>query len=289
MINIVTIGSCTPYDILKADPNFDSKYNLLFGYTGSVSRTFYPPGKLALQLQKDQNLLRIKNLLLQNQLQLILKEKDLISMIKSAPMNTVVIIDFAYELTRYFYDGSEMFDITATYGKITPYMPDWLKNTINPHVKYFDEGNIGIARRQYEYLYDFLLQVSSLPCIPILFGNTFTSNVYMKETNQVGKILSLYNKKLPIVRGNNFSDEMMAYQYSYKIIENFYKNVFKQAPSNFIKFEIDLDQVYSDSSHPSGPHPGHYHRSCRMALSTKLSEVIHKAVLDKTIIGALTE
>jgi hypothetical protein len=283
MINIATIGSCTPYDILKADPNFKSKYNVIFTYLGSISRTYYPPGKIALQVQKDPNLLRIKNLNLQNQLQLILKEKDLLSMIKSAPIDTVIIIDYAYELNRYFYDGSEMFDITSTYGRATPYMPDWLKNTIDSHNRYFDSGDIGIARRQYEYMQDFASQVASLPCIPIMFGDTFTSNVYIKELNQVGKILPLYTKKTFLARNKNFSDEMLAYQYSHKIIENFYKNISNGTPKNFERFDIDLDKVYSDSSHPNGPHPAHYHYSCRMALSAQLSDLIHKAVLKKAV------
>ncbi len=283
MINIITIGSCTVTDILRADPNFNSKYNLIFSHIGSVSRTYYPPGKLALQILKDKNLLKIKNQLLQTQLQLILKEKDLISDIKSAPANTVVILDFAYELLRYFYDGSEMFDISTSYGKLTPYLPDWLKTTIPNHVKYFDGGDISTYRKQYEYVTDFLSQIDSLNCIPIIFGNTFTSNVYMKELNQVGKILPLYTKKLHLGRNKNFSDEIMAYQYSHKIIESFYKNLTKETPPNFLKFDIDLDQVYSDSSHPNGPHPGHYHRSCRMTLSAQLSDLIHKAVLKKAV------
>lgn len=285
MINLITIGSCTPLEIMQTDSNFFSKYNLLYKYTGSISRTYYPPGKIALNIMKDKNLYATKNVLLKQQIDAITKEQDLLSIIRSSPKNTVIIIDLSYELWRFYYDGIEMFDVCSFYPRIENSIPTWLKDTISKNKKNFDNENLSIARRQYEYIEDFITQLSQISNNVILFGNTFTSNMYCNNTNQVGTFLPvhrIYNAKIPIGKNYKFSSEIMAYQYIVKVIQNFYNNLnkFVSKISNLTSFHIDLNKVYSDPYHHQGPHPSHYHRSCREflqpLLETTINDVLQK-------------
>lgn len=285
MINLITIGSCTPLEIMQTDPEFSSKYHLLYRYTGSVSRTYYSPGKISLNILKDKTLCEAKNFFIKQQLTAILKDQDLISIVRSSPKDTVIIIDLAYELWRFYYDGIEMFDICAFYPRIENSIPTWLKDTISKNKKNFDNENLSIARRQYEYIEDFITQLSQISNNVIVFGNTFTSNMYCNNTNQVGTFLPvhrIYNAKIPIGKNYNFSSEIMAYHYIVKVIENFYNNLnkFVSKIPNLTRFHIDLNKVYSDPYHHQGPHPSHYHRSCREflrpLLENTINEVLHK-------------
>lgn len=279
MINIISIGSCTPLDILSTDPQFDKKYKVLYKYQGSVSRTYYKPGSIALRLSEEKKLLKLEHSLVQLQIQSILKEESLLSIIKTVPADTVILVDHAYELWRYFHNGSEMFDIRASYARIANFFPDWFNQEIKNHSKRFDEGTLSTARKQYEYINDFICQLDRLPNPVIVFGNTFTSNCYIPKTKTVGKILPMYYRSIPIGKNWFHHDDMMAYQYTEKIVQNFYKNLDKEMPDNVIRFNIDLENVYSDPNHPNGPHPAHYHYTCRQMLLSSLNETIRQAMI----------
>lgn len=284
MINIIAIGTCTILDILRTDPNFHSKFKILFKYHGAVSRLYYQPGQIANRLYDDKQLMRNTNSFVQGQIQVIVKKDNILDLIRSAPKNTVVLLDYAYEFNRYFFNNKEMFDICSFYPQIKNQMPEWFNKEVDLYLKRFDEGDIKTARLQYENLIDFATQSSNhLPTI--LFSNTLTSKVYFKDTNSVGKILPLFNKEIPLGRNIKFDSQMMAYQYNLKIINNFYQNVDRNVPKKCYRFNIDTDGVYADLEHPWGYHPCHYHYTCRSMLVQNLNETIQKSLSDYSLVG----
>lgn len=254
-------------------------YRLIYRWVGSVSRSMYPPGPIARRIADDILLRGSKDYFVQQQLKSILKEDNLLKIVKTAPKNTVVILDYAYELWTYYYDQTEMFDICSFYGKIKNKMPEWFNNQLLKNIKHFDQGDVKIFRSQYDLNADFMVQLSKLKIPVIVFPNTFTSNIFIKETNSVGKIFPLFNKQMPFLKKEQLDSDMMAYQYTQKIIQTFYKGVDKEMPSSFRKFDVDLEQVYSDLDHPMGYHPAHWHYTCRKNLLPKLEELIKESLV----------
>jgi hypothetical protein len=282
-INIVFIGSCTARDILCTDLTYINDFDFLGNYYGSISRSNYKPGLVAERLQEEFIKTRPPFIhhLINDQINMITKKKTPRNLVNNLPPNTVVLLDYAYELLNFYTKGSETFDLHANYSNIRVHLPQWLREDILKNFKYFDSNTIEMAYRQFHEIYDFYKMLKSNNIPVIVFTNTYSSKVYDKTTNKIGEILNIFNKRM-FYQANVLNDEMMQYKYSLKIIKNFYEQIYKRIDQSDF-FEIPLTDVYADPDHKHGYHPVHYHYTCRVVLHKLLkSKIIETLAKSKT-------
>jgi hypothetical protein len=283
-INIVFIGSCTARDILCTDLTYTNDFDFLGNYYGSISRSNYKPGLVAERLQEEFIKTRPPFIhhLINDQINMITKKKTPRNLVNNLPPNTVVLLDYAYELLNFYTNGSETFDLHANYNTLKVHLPQWLRDDILKNFKHFDSNTIEMAYRQFHEIYDFYKMLKSNNIPVIVFTDTYSSKIYDKTTNKVGEILNIFNKRMPFYQSNMLNDEMMQYKYSLKIIKNFYEQIYKRIDQSDF-FEIPLTDVYADPDHKHGYHPVHYHYTCRIVLHKLLkSKIIETLTKSKT-------
>ena len=283
-INVLFIGSCTAKDILCTDPTYISDFDFHGNYYGSISRSNYKPGLIAERLEEEFIKTKPPSIhhLINDQVNMITKKKTPRNLVTNLPPNTVVLLDYAYELLNFYTNGSETFDLHANYYNLRVHLPQWLREDILKNFKHFDSNTIEMAYRQFHEIYDFYKMLKSNNIPVIVFTDTYSSKIYDKTTNKVGEILNIFNKRMPFYQSNVLNDEMMQYKYSLKIIKNFYDQIYKRIDQSDF-FEIPLTDVYADPDHKHGYHPVHYHYTCRVALYKLLkSKIIETLTKSKT-------
>lgn len=272
-INILYLGSCTSSDIMASDPLYHNNFKTYGVYFGSISRSFEKPGPLAARLEEETQNKTITNRSALDQINMIIKRKTPVTLLENLPPNTVVILDYAYELLNFFNNGLEMFDIHANYENIKTHLPNWLRKEIFTNYKHFDSNTMEMAYKQYHCMHNFYKTIKSKNIPIVAMTNTFSPKVYDKVSNSVGEIFPFFNKKMPFLNINSMSDEMMKYKYSRKIIDKFYQQILDHLDADDF-FHIPLNDVYADPDHPWGYHPTHYHRTCRVLLSQQLQQKV---------------
>lgn len=278
-INIAIVGGCAPEDILKSDRSHIDLYNITY-YTGSLSR-HHNPGKVAARLKEEMH--DILNQVIGNpnydfvlmQILYVIKEHHTpYTFIDNLPENTVVIVDPAYEIKSFYFDGDEMFDIHLGYNtKIRPYMPDWFNTLISKHRMVFDNGSKEIAMYQYKSVVNYLkyLEKKNLPVIMI--GNLYTKKIFDETTNHVADALPLFNSKIPFA----YKEDTLG---NYTLINRFYEVWEDVGREGFKIFSPDINMIYADPNHRCGYHPTHLHYSCRKILNNELRALIVEAIGD---------
>lgn len=283
------MGACTIHDILACDPLFEQRYTFTH-YLGSISRTFHPIGKIAERLGNEiaDGKVKPRDYRVKQMFNYITKEVTPSSLLQNVPPNTVIVIDYAYELTNFFFNQQELFDLISTYNNIKTFLPNWLYKEITKHTYPFDSGIQEIARHQYRTMKQFQTEiVASLNLPVIVFNNSFSKHIYDRKTNTVAEILEFpdvlprYNRILPFKYSLlTTENEFMKYEYSQNLLNHFYSNIKKHLPLDVKTFDIASENVYADPDHKYGYHPVHYHQTCRAVLWSKLRTTILEAISD---------
>jgi hypothetical protein len=281
-INLIIVGSCTAEDILESNKADKNNFFQIKSFTGSINRSFSKPGKLAHRLLDHKEFYKSISEIsprhqrnIKRQINLITKETTALSLLDEADKNSVVIIDAAYELTPFFNDSIETFDLIHNYFGLQKHLPQWLTNEIEKNTYVFDSGIKEFAFQSIKNYKKFFSIIEERQLACIVMGNTFTRKVYDKNTNSVGHIIPLYNKCFHrIFNKNNLNDDLEIFDYNQKLVDINYKILFDINSGKNNIFHIDLDNVYSDLDHPYGYHPAHYHITCRKMLYNQLKKMI---------------
>lgn len=285
-INVVSFGGCAAVDILRAPKNNVSLYKI-DQWLGSVSRHSWDPGKIASRLKEDMFAIRtsaatqindVTNT--EDQLRYTIKEwRTPMSIIEDLPENSVVIFDPAYELSRFYFDGNEIFDIHLNYySRIRKHMPDWFNLEIDKHTLRFDCGIAEIARFQFRAINDFMKTLERLNIPAIAIDNLFTRKIYDPITNSIVDAIPQWNRSMPFQRDN--CNHIENYQYANNLVSRFYSMFRERLPKNFKLFSPNIDQIYADIDHYMGYHPTHLHHTCRQMLNAELSALIVEVIAD---------
>lgn len=262
-------------DILKSDPTYRFNFTCQKYFLGSISRSYYPPGKIANRLLEELNGIEVLNMRLKEQIDAILKRNTPLELISNIEKDTVVLLDFGYETVNFFFNELEIFDITPNYRGIRTMLPAWLDQEIIKHAIYFDCGISELVRHRWRSLKKFCYTLADKGVPVIVFDNMFTNKIYDQSTNSVAEVLpALFNSKVSISNKSFRNDEVLQYQHSLDTLNSFYENLKSEMPKAFQWFSIDRDLVYADPMHPMGYHPVHYHKTCNQMLSTQLKTMI---------------
>ena len=278
--NIVTFGGCAAEDILRSPKNNVFLYKIN-AWRGAVSRQSWDPGKVASRLKEDVLDIRASAALFptdvsntEDQLVHTIKEwRTPTSMIQNLPETSVVIFDPAYELSRFYFDGNEIFDIELSYGnRVRKHMPEWYNSLIDKHTLRFDCGISEIARFQFRAIVDFTNMLDRLNIPTIAVDNLFTRKIYDPITNSIVDAIPQWNTAMPFQFNN--SNQIENYQYANNLVSRFYEIFRERLPKNFKLFSPKKEHIYADLDHYLGYHPTHLHHSCRQLLNAELSALI---------------
>lgn len=290
-INILTIGGCAIDDILKCERSHVDLYNIDL-YLGSISRQ-HEPGKVAARLKEEMEGI-LKNVketkyytpVLRQILYVIKEYVTPTSLIERLETDTVVIVDPAYEIKPFYFDGNEMFDIHLDYHTlIKQHMPDWFNQLILKHTMFYDNGSKEIALHQYHTIVKFLKYLDKKNVPVIVVDNLFTKKIFDPATNSVVDAVPLFNSRIPF----GDTEDVLA---KYNLIVRFYRNWRESKPDRFKLFSPNIDMIYADSNHHRGYHPTHLHHTCRKMLNNELKALIVEAVRDhkqKIILPSITK
>lgn len=274
-LKLVSIGSCTAMDILKSDPRYHYDFACQKYFLGSISRSYYPPGKIANRLLEDIGDTKILNPQLQRQVDAILKRNTPLEIINTIDKDSIVLLDFGYETVNFFFNELEIFDINPNYLAIKSMLPQWLNDEITKHAVYFDCGISELVRHRWRSLRKFCYALAEKSVPVIVFDNMFTNKIYNESTNSVAEVMpALFNTKVSISSKSFRNDEVLQYQHSLDTLNSFYENLKSEMPKTFKWFSIDQNLVYADLNHPMGYHPVHYHKTCNEMLCTRLKSLI---------------
>lgn len=286
-INVIALGACTIHDIIKCDPYFEERYNFQH-YLGSITRSFHPRGKLGERVGNElaDGKIKPKDYRISQMLNYITKEKGPMDYLQDIPPNSVVIVDYAYELLFFYYDTQEIFDIISNFDTIKTFLPSWLYKEIVPNIKHFDSGIQGVAREQHRLWRKFQCEILPSKNVPIIvFNNSFSNRIYDRRTNSVGEIINYphalptFLKKIPF-KYQEGQNEFSKYNYSQRLLNYFYTNVKNLITPDVKIFDIESEMPYADPEHRFGYHPVHYHMTCRNVLWKKLRNTILEALAD---------
>lgn len=282
-INVLTLGGCAAIDILKSNRNHINIYDI-DPWLGSFSRQMWPTNKVAARfaehfytimnnIQNDPNHDEVVM-----QIWYTLKRYRTPSiLIKNLPPNSVVIIDPAYEIKNFYFDGDEIFDLSLKYHRIVKnYMPEWFNDLVDKHYTHFDCGITEIATFQYRAVRKFLKELKRANVPVIAIDNVFTDRVFDYRTNSIATAISTYNSRMPF--GKLHSTDTDKHKYSIDLIDRFYENWRDIMPAEFKLFSPDRNMLYADTNHHLGYHPTHLHHTCRVLLEKELSTMIAESV-----------
>lgn len=284
-INIVTLGGCAASDILRSNKNHVNLYNI-DPWLGSVSRQSWAPDKVAARLKEEAKSIHDKaknsSSLVNTEVQLfytIKERRTPATIIDSLPENTVVILDPAYELMRFYFDGNEIFDIELNYKThVRKHMPDWFNALIDKNTLRFDCGIKEIAKFQYRSIDNFMQMLDKRNIPTIAVDNLFTRKIYDPATNSTADAIPQWNSRMPFQWSS--SNELENYEYANNLVSRFYSMFREKLPSNFKLFSPNVDKIYADLNHHLGYHPTHLHHTCRQLLNAELSALIVEALAD---------
>lgn len=285
-LNVLTLGGCAPYDIITANRNHTTLYNIDM-WLGSFSRQLWEPGKVALRLKEElDSILESVRTAPEDkadvlmQLSYTIKEwRTPTTLIQNLPPNSVVILDPAYEIQSFYFDGNEIFDIHLNYDiTVRKHMPAWFNQLVNKHVHQYDCGIMEIAMFQTHAIRKFAKELAKQNVPVIAVNNLYTRKIYDPITNGAVLAIKQYNNKMPFSKQH--SNELEKYEYSNELIERFYEIWTDFLPKKFKRFTPSIDGLYADVNHHIGYHPTHLHHTCRTALNAELNAMIVETVAE---------
>ena len=284
-INVVVLGGCAAADILKSNSNYINLYNIKL-WLGSVSRQTATTGKVASKLEDEAFLIHNKakdtsdQYGVDSQIDWVVKKwRTPNILLANLPENSVVIFDPAYELTSFYFDGNEIFDVFGAYHQsVRKYMPEWFNLLVDKNTLRFDCGITEIARFQHRAIVNFMKSLDQMNIPAIAVDNIFTRKIYDPATNSVADAIPQWNSRM--VFQHNRSNELAQYEYANDLISRFYEIFRSKVPSNFKLFSPDVNKIYADLNHPYGYHPAHLHHTCRQPLNIELSALIVEVLAD---------
>lgn len=297
-INVLSLGGCAVSDIINSNRNHVNLYNLDV-WLGSFSRQMWEPGKIASRVKEElHTIVSSANSIPSDfvdvvmQIYFTVKERRTPTiLLDNLPKDTVVIIDPAYEIQNFYFDGNEIFDISLNYNRIVKkHMPEWFNNLVAKHHTHFDCGISEIAVFQFRALKEFLRNLKKLNVPVIAVDNLYTDKIFDKNTNSVVTTISNYNSRMPF--GKRHESELERHNYSKELVDRFYELWIDYLPDNFKIFSPDKKYLYADLDHHLGYHPAHLHHTCRTALNDELGALIVEAVRDhkqKIILPTITK
>lgn len=272
-INVLIIGGCAAEDILKCDRSHIDLYNIDI-WLGSLSRQS-EPGKVAARLKEEAPdiIKRVEGTpykidVLMQLLYVIKEHRTPKILVDNVNSNTVVIVDPAYEIKSFYFDGDEIFDLNLKYHThVKQFMPDWFNELVMHHTKLYDNGSKELATYQYRSVVNFLkyLEKKNLPVIMI--DNLFTKKILHEDTKTVVDALPLFNSMIPFKAKEDILSK-------YNLITWFYDNWKDVRRPGFKMFSPDIDMIYADPNHHIGYHPTHLHHTCRKVLNNQLRALI---------------
>lgn len=284
-INVLSLGGCAASDIIQSNKNYINLYNLDV-WLGSFSRQMWPKDKIANRLEeefhqiwKNRETYPDLEAMLSQILYILKSRRTPETLLANLPVNTVIIIDPAYEIKNFYFDGNEIFDITLKYNNaVRPYLPNWLSENIRKNYKHFDCGIMEIAVFQFRSIKKFLNKLKKLNVPVIVFDNLYTDKIYDTITNSVATSIPIYNTKMPFEK--QFATDLERHDYSADMIDRFYENWRDIIPEGFKIFSPDRNLLYADVNHRWNYHPTHLHHTCRRTLESELSSLIVEAISD---------
>lgn len=289
-IKLVSIGGCVGYDILMTGVSWRHKFYMMARYMGSVSRGYFKPGKIAERLHDEMQSLidNIPNNLrskVNRQLLAICKTDTIESIVKRQPPNTIIIVDPGYELSDYFDDGNESFDIFPEYEEIEQFFPDWFRLKVAQNRFKFDVASPRVEAERDETYLNFFKLLSDQKCLACFIDNASTERTFIKKLNSVSVTISAFNSRVPFLTSNAEGEQMMLnYNYARRLIDRLYRRIKTNKEKYYsgenadkaVWFDIDRELCFADPEHRWGYHPTHLHFLCRQIYVDKL----HNALID---------
>jgi hypothetical protein len=287
-IKLVSIGGCVGYDILMTGVTWRHKFYMMSRYMGSVSRGYFKSGKIAERLQEEMPLLMnsVPNHMkakVDRQLKAICKTDTIQSIIKRQIPNTIIIVDPGYELSDYYDDGDESFDIFPEYEEISNYFPDWFQIKVAKNRFKFDVASPRVEAQRDETYLDFFKLISNQKCLACFIDNASTERSYIKKLNSVSVTISAFNSRVPFLTSNADGDQMMLnFNYARRLIDRLYRRIKTNKEKYYIGentdkavwFDIDKEHCFADPDHRWGYHPTHLHYLCREIYVNKLHDTL---------------
>jgi hypothetical protein len=289
-IKIATIGGCTGYDILMTNVNWRQKFLLTDVYMGSVSRSYFKPGKIAERLQEEMESLKHtfpskhkENI--NRQLKVIFKNETIDSIIRKQAPSTIIMIDPGYELSDYFDDGNESFDIFPYWEDIQEFFPEWFRLKVAQHRYKFDVASPRVEAERDETYLNFFKLLSDQRCLAIFIDNASTEKSYIKKLNSVAVTISAFNSRVSFLTASaNGEQTTLNFNYARRLIDRLFRRIKTnkekyysgENASKATWFDIDRDMCFADPEHRWGYHPAHLHHTCRVVLCERLHDEIIK-------------
>lgn len=286
-IRIVTVGGCTGYDILVTGNEWRKNFSIGDRYTGSVSRSFFKPGKIAARIQEEMlhliptfpSSVREK---IKRQIDVIVKTNNIESIVRQQTPNTVVLVDAGYELLDFYEKDDEAFDILPEWDEISSYFPDWFRKEIAQNICKFDTKGTSTAFQRLNCYREFYRLTTEQKCLCVYIDNPATERVYVKELNSVGVNISLFCSKVPFLTATSDGKTLtLNFEYAIKSIDMLYTMLRTRTQDYYAGddkkaawFYIDKEMCFADPEHHWGYHPAHLHYTCRSVLMQQLHSTI---------------
>lgn len=280
-IPLVSVGGCAGYDILVSNPSWFTTFAVNERYTGSVSRSFFKPGKIATRLydemlSTDNKLDSNIRIRIQRQLDVVLKINSVQSIIEKQSPNTIIMVDPGYELSDYFDDGDESFDILPEYDQVKQFFPEWFNTKVSQNRYKFDFASRRVEAKRDETYLDFFNLVTKQKCLAFFVDNVATERTYIKKLNSVATTISAFNNCVAFLTVDQTGkNTLLNFNYAKRLIGRLFRRIKTNVEKYYVDekankaewFEIDQELCFADDDHRWGYHPAHLHFSCRQALS----------------------
>ena len=289
-IRVVSVGGCVGYDIMMTNRDWRQKFVLAEVYTGSVSRSQFKPGKIAERLQDEMRSLqetwpREQKANINRQLRVIVKTETINSIIQKQLPNTIIMVDPSYELSDYFDDGNESFDIFPFWEDIQQYFPDWFRLKVSQYRYKFDVASSRVESDRVNTYLNFFKVLTDQKCLAMFIDNAATERSYIKKLNSIATTISAFNARVSFLTANADSEQTtLNFNYAMRLIDRLFRIIKTNKEKYFsgehaskaIWFNIDRSMCFADPEHPWGYHPAHLHYTCR----TILCEQLHKELVN---------
>ncbi len=287
-IKLVSFGGCSGYDILTTDVSWRSKFSLTERYDGSVSRSFFKPGKIAARLYEEMmplgnnfpnNSIKEK---VRRQLSVIFKTFTVESILKTQTPNTIVIIDPSYELCDFYEKDDEAFDILGDWQDIKMYFPEWFRKEVAQNLCKFDMTGTRAAFQRLTNYRELFRLLEEHRCYPFFVDNVSSERVYVKELNSVAVNISLFCSKVSFLTANEKGEyTTLNFDYAIRCIDNLYNKLkdttshyYAENPKKHAWFPVERENCFTDPEHKWGYHPAHLHHLSRSTMSKKMHDAI---------------
>jgi len=289
-IPIVSVGGCAGYDILVSDFNWIRNFSIPNRYTGSVSRSFFKPGKIATRLHDEMTSKRKSftndvKLSITRQLDVIFKIENIENIIKKQSPNTIIMVDAGYELSDYYDDGEESFDILPEWQEIQKFFPDWFVKKVSENRYKFDYASRRVEQRRDDTYLEFFNLVTDQKCLAFFVDNVATERTYIKKLNSVATTISSFNSCVSFLTADpEGKNTLLNFNYATRLINRLFRRIKTNVEryyvdDKFLKakwFNIDKEVCFADSDHRWGYHPAHLHISCRSLLAKPMHDELIK-------------